>query len=98
LRQKPTAHIGYDLGLHLVRKFIQFSALHTVEEIQAFTSQWVPVPHWVKCDRFEIPQVKISEAAELLQKDLGPYGIEQVGGKEWWQWRRDKSPLEAEWR
>jgi acetyl esterase/lipase len=55
------------------------------------------VPHWVKCDRFEIPQVKISEAAELLQKNLGPYGIEQVGGKEWWQWRRDKSPLEAEW-
>ncbi|TLD32522.1 hypothetical protein E2P81_ATG05498 [Venturia nashicola] len=97
LRQKPTAHIGYDLGLHLVRKFIQFSALHTVEEVQAFTSQWVPVPHWVKCDRFEIPQTKISEAAKLLQKDLGPYGIDQVGGKEWWQWRREKTPLEAEW-
>ncbi|KAE9982239.1 hypothetical protein BLS_006398 [Venturia inaequalis] len=97
LRQKPTAHIGYDLGLHLVRKFINFSALHTVEEVQAFTSQWVPVPHWVKCDRFEIPQTKISEAAELLQKDLGPYGIDQVGGKEWWQWRREKTPLEAEW-
>ncbi|QDS72226.1 hypothetical protein FKW77_005509 [Venturia effusa] len=97
LRQKPTAHIGYDLGLHLVRRFIQFSALHPVEELQAFTSQRVPVPHWVKCDRFKIPQDKISEAAGILQKNLGPHGIDQVGGKEWWQWRRENAPLEAEW-
>lgn len=97
MRQTPRAHISYDLGLHLVRRFIEFSALHTVEEIQAFTSQWVPVAHWVRVDQFDIPQAKISEAANLIQKDLGPYGIDQVGGKEWWQWRREKSPLKAEW-
>ena len=97
MHEKPTAHISYDLGLHLVRRFVEYSAFHTIEELQAFTSQWVPAPHWVKCDEIEIPVTKISAAAEHLQKQLGPEGIEQVGGKQWWQWRRDNSPLKAEW-
>lgn len=96
-RRKPTAHLSYDLGLHLVRRFVEFSALHTVEEIQAFTSQWVPAPTWVKKDDFEIPQKNLSTAATHLQNELGPDGIEQVGGRKWWQWRPENSPLKAEW-
>jgi acetyl esterase/lipase len=76
---------------------VEYSALHTIEELQAFTSQWVPVPHWVKSDEIEIPTATIRAAAEHLQKELGPEGIEQVGGKQWWQWRRDNAPLKAEW-
>jgi acetyl esterase/lipase len=76
---------------------VEFSALHTIEELQAFTSQWVPAPHWVKCDEVEVPKQKIADAAKYLQNQLGPEGIEQVGGEQWWQWRRDNAPLKAEW-
>jgi acetyl esterase/lipase len=97
LHDKPVAHISYDLGLHLVRSFVEYSALHTIEELQAFTGRKVPVPRWVKCEEIEIPKSKITAAAEHLQAQLGPEGIEQVGGKQWWQWRRDDGPLKAEW-
>jgi acetyl esterase/lipase len=76
---------------------VEYSALHTIEELQAFTSQWVPVPRWVKCDEIEIPTSKTTLASEHLQNQLGPEGVEQVGGKKWWQWRRDNAPLKAEW-
>ncbi|KAF2091386.1 alpha/beta-hydrolase, partial [Saccharata proteae CBS 121410] len=97
LRQKPTAHIGYHEGLQLVREFLHYASNHTVDEIQAFTSQWVPVPHWVKQDSVTIPDEKLAESARLLQTQLGPDGIERIGGKNWWQWRRDDAPLKAEW-
>ncbi|KAF2760387.1 alpha/beta-hydrolase [Pseudovirgaria hyperparasitica] len=97
LRQKPTAHISYHEGLELIRRFLHHASFHTVEEIQAFTQQWVPVPHWIQTDTVEISAEKLSKAAELLCAQLGPEGIEQVGGKNWWQWRRDGNPLKAEW-
>ncbi|KIV99306.1 uncharacterized protein PV09_08967 [Verruconis gallopava] len=97
LRKKPTAHISYDLGLHLVRRFIEYSALHTVEELQAFTAQWVPAPRWVRTEDVEIGAANVEKAAEYILAQLGPDGIEQVGGKEWWQWRRENEPLKAEW-
>jgi len=36
-------------------------------------------------------------AATHLHNQLGPAGIEAVGGKTWWQWREDDTPLKAEW-
>ncbi|KAK0629181.1 hypothetical protein B0T17DRAFT_652892 [Bombardia bombarda] len=97
-RQKhPTAHISYDEGLHLIRSFLEYASRHTVEELQAFTSQWVPHPQWVKVDEVEISQDHLSRAAFLMQEQLGPEGIRQVGGKEWWQWRKPRTPLKAEW-
>lgn len=99
-RHKPTAHISYDLGLHLVRRFVNFSATHTVEELQAFTSQWVPAPTWVKTVDFLIPQANIDSAAAELIDQLESYGldgIKVVGGKKWWQWRPENAPLRAEW-
>jgi len=97
LRQKPTAHLPYNEGLHLVRAFIEFSSNHTVEDLQAFTAQWVPHPQWVKVIDVTIPDAHLDRAASLLQDQLGQDGIQMVGGRKWWQWRKPNSPLTAEW-
>ncbi|KAI0506057.1 alpha/beta-hydrolase [Xylaria bambusicola] len=97
LRERPTAHLSYDEGLHLIRSFLYFASQHTVEELQAFTAQWVPHPQWVKVKEVEIPEETLLEAADALQEQLGPEGVRLVGGKNWWQWRRPESPLKAEW-
>lgn len=44
-----------------------------------------------------IPEEKLSKAAEVLNTQLSPSGIRQVGGEKWWQWRRPDSSLKAEW-
>ena len=97
LKQKPTAHISYHEGLKLVRQFLDYASRHTVEDLQAFTAQWVPAPTWVHTSNLEIPAPYLERAAKLLQTQLGPKGIEQVGGSTWWQWRRPDAPLKAEW-
>ncbi|KAK3995807.1 hypothetical protein QBC44DRAFT_233031 [Cladorrhinum sp. PSN332] len=97
LAHKPTAHLSYHEGLHLIRSFLDHASRHTVEDLQAFTSQWVPHPQWVRVDEVEIGESELSRAADLLAEQLGPEGIRQVGGKNWWQWRKPKSPLKAEW-
>ncbi|MCJ1340164.1 hypothetical protein MMC09_005458 [Bachmanniomyces sp. S44760] len=96
-RQKPTAHISYDEGLSLIRQFLNYASHHTVEDIQAFTSQWVPTPRWVKADEEIIPEKIVSDAADKLNTQLGHKGIDRVGGSVWWQWRKDGSNLKAEW-
>ncbi|KAJ1338370.1 hormone-sensitive lipase [Microdochium nivale] len=97
LHQRPTAHLSYDEGLHLIRSFLRFASHHSVEDLQAFTAQWVPHPRWVKLEDVEIPEAKLDEAAAALIKQLGPDGLRKVGGKNWWQWRRPGRPLAAEW-
>ncbi|KAK2754271.1 hypothetical protein FQN54_007150 [Arachnomyces sp. PD_36] len=97
LHQKPTAHISYDQSLHLTRKFLDYASHHTVEEIQNFTAPWVPSPGWVKVENITIPEVNTSKAADALVSQLGPSGIEQVGGAKWWQWRGTSKSLRAEW-
>jgi acetyl esterase/lipase len=97
LAQKPTAHISYDEGLHLIRKFLSYASHHTVEDVQGFTAQWVPHPRWVKVDEVKIPEEHQTSAATAIQNQLGPRGIERVGGKTWWQWRRPGNQLQAEW-
>jgi acetyl esterase/lipase len=93
----PTAHISYDEGLNLIRQFLSYASFHTVEEIQAFTAQWVPTPRWVKCDEVAIPEVPIAAAAAALIAQLGHHGVNKVGGALWWQWRGETSVLKAEW-
>lgn len=97
LREKPTAHISYHEGLRLIREFLDYSAKHTVEDLQAFTAQWVPAPTWVRIQDVEISAQHLERSARLLQEQLGPSGIELVGGKTWWQWRRPDTPCKAEW-
>ncbi|KAF2453696.1 hypothetical protein BDY21DRAFT_309862 [Lineolata rhizophorae] len=99
LRQKPTAHISYHEGLQLVRQFLRHASYHTVEEVQAFTRQWVPAPAWVKTEAVDIDAAYLSRAAALLQEQLGTRGVELVGGAKWWQWRGEgeTARLRAEW-
>lgn len=97
LRQKPTAHVSYHEGLNLIRQFLHHASLHTVEELQAFTSQWVPCPRWVKVDGVSIPANSIVEAANAIISQLGHKGVDKVGGTKWWQWRLNGSTLKAEW-
>ncbi|GAM89909.1 hypothetical protein ANO11243_079490 [Dothideomycetidae sp. 11243] len=97
LRGKPTAHISYDEGLHLVRQFLEYASNHTVDEVQAFTAQWVPCPRWVKTEEVTIPASHLKHAASLLTSQLGPSGVEVVGGSKWWQWRPEQTPLKGEW-
>ncbi|KAI9765429.1 MAG: hypothetical protein M1840_007387 [Geoglossum simile] len=97
LINKPTEHISYHEGLRLIRRFLLYASNYTVEDVQAFTSQWVPVPHWVRVEEVIIPLEWISESAEAIQQQLGERGIRKVGGRTWWQWRKEGSPLKAEW-
>jgi len=51
----------------------------------------------VKVDDVVIPNEFITKSAEAIQEQLGRKGIEKVGGRTWWQWRRPGSELKAEW-
>ncbi|KAK5083574.1 hypothetical protein LTR05_006077 [Lithohypha guttulata] len=95
--QKPTAHISYDEGLHLIRSFLLYASHHTVEEVQAFTGQWVPHPRWTRIEDVPIPAASIHKAGELLTAQLGEDGIHAIGGKKWWLWRRKEAELKGEW-
>ncbi|KAK2014213.1 alpha/beta-hydrolase [Colletotrichum eremochloae] len=96
-KQRPDAHLSYDEGLHLVRTFLEFASHHTVEELQAFTAQWVPHPQWVKVEDVAIPETQLETSAKLIEGQLGPAGVRAVGGRKWWKWRKPQSPLKAEW-
>jgi acetyl esterase/lipase len=48
-------------------------------------------------DEVNISQEFVTKAAEVIQGQLGHHGIQKVGGKTWWQWRRPGSELNAEW-
>ncbi|RDA88087.1 hypothetical protein CP532_5285, partial [Ophiocordyceps camponoti-leonardi (nom. inval.)] len=98
LRQRPTAHLSYDEGLHLIRSFLDFASRHTVEELQAFTSQWVPHPQWVCVEAVTVSDALLERAADLVVNQLGEDGVRQVGGRKWWQWRGpEATALGAEW-
>ena len=72
-------------------------ANHSVEDVQSFTAQWVPAPTWVKIQQVEVPQSYSGEAAQHFIKQLGPIGVQEVGGQKWWQWRKNDASLKAEW-
>lgn len=90
LAQKPTAHISYHEGLELIRRFLHYASFHTVDELQAFTSQWVPVPRWVHVNVVEVSSNLLERSAHLLNAQLGPEGIKAVGGTNWWQVRQSR--------
>lgn len=96
-RTKPTVHISYDEAIQIIRQFLNYAAKHTVEDIQSFTAQRVPAPHWVKTTKVVIPENYLSSAATALIKQLGPKGIARVGGDKWWQWRGPAEDLRGEW-
>ncbi|OQE34726.1 hypothetical protein PENCOP_c016G06846 [Penicillium coprophilum] len=97
LHKKPTVHITYDEGIQIVRQFLFYASKHPVEDIQAFTRQWVPSPHWVRTETITIPEEFLSSAAHAVTKQLGPKGVIRVGGEKWWQWRGPSEELRGEW-
>ncbi|ETI19367.1 hypothetical protein G647_09199 [Cladophialophora carrionii CBS 160.54] len=96
-REKPTAHISYDEGLHLIRTFLKYASHHTVEDLQSFTGQWVPSPSWVRTENVTVPDDYLAKAARTITSQLGAAGVESVGGTRWWQWRPRGGELKAEW-
>ncbi|KAL1999444.1 hypothetical protein VTN02DRAFT_4504 [Thermoascus thermophilus] len=96
-REKPTARLSYHEGLHVIRQFLQYASYFTVEDIQSFTAQRVPSPHWIKVDEDLVPEQYLSAAADAVIQQLGPKGIARVGGKHWWQWRGPTGELRGEW-
>ncbi|KAJ5081834.1 Alpha/beta hydrolase fold-3 [Penicillium alfredii] len=97
LHDKPTVHITYDEGIQIVRQFLFYASKHPVEDLQAFTRQSVPSPHWVRTEAVTIPAEHLSEAANVVSKQLGRDGIVRVGGEKWWQWRGPSEGLKGEW-
>ena len=95
--KKPTAHISYDEGINLIRSFLNYASHKTVEDLQSFTAQWVPHASWVRTENVTIPEQQVNEAARVLIEQLGEDGIDQIGGRHWWQWRRKDAPLKAEY-
>ena len=45
----PSDDITYKEGLEVVRRFIDFSSHHGIEEVQAFTAMAVPTPRTSLC-------------------------------------------------
>ncbi|KAJ5805316.1 hypothetical protein N7474_011203 [Penicillium riverlandense] len=97
LRNQPSVHITYDEGIQIIRKFLVYASKHPIEDLQSFTSQSVPSPHWVRTETVTIPEESLSAAADALSKQLGPRGIARVGGEKWWQWRGPSEELKGEW-
>lgn len=94
---KPTVHITYDEGIHVIRQFLYYASKHPVEDIQAFTRQSVPSPHWVRTETVSISNEFLVPAAAAISKQLGPRGTVRVGGEKWWQWRGPAEDLKGEW-
>lgn len=80
-----------------MRQFLTFAAKYPVEDLQEFSRQWVPSPHWVRTEAISIPDQYLTSAAKALIAELGPKGITAVGGEEWWQWRGPSEELKGEW-
>ncbi|KAJ9200356.1 hypothetical protein DTO166G4_3357 [Paecilomyces variotii] len=97
LRHKPTHHLSYDEALHVLREFLRYASYHTVEDLQAFTNQSIPSPHWVRSEVVTIPEEYLATAAKTVIDELGPKGVKRVGGEKWWQWRLPGQDLKAEW-
>ncbi|KAJ5753366.1 Alpha/beta hydrolase fold-3 [Penicillium nucicola] len=97
LHNKPTVHVTYDEGIQIVRQFLFYASKHPVEDLQAFTRQWVPSPHWVRTETITIPENFLSSAGDAIVKQLGPKGVKRVGGEKWWQWRGPSEELKGEW-
>ncbi|PYH89690.1 lipase/esterase family protein [Aspergillus ellipticus CBS 707.79] len=97
LRHKPSIHVTYDESIRILREFLAYASKHPVEDLQSFSCQKVPAPHWIKLDTVSVANEHLSAAAVAINKQLGPRGIARVGGSEWWQWRGPAEELKGEW-
>lgn len=95
--KKPANHLSYDEGVHIARDFLKHASKHPLEDLQTFSQQRVPSAHWVRTETVTVPAEHLASAAANIIDQLGPKGVSQVGGKEWWQWRGPSGDLQGEW-
>lgn len=96
-QDKPTKELSYHEGLRVIRRFLYFASHHTVEEIQGFTSPFIPHPPYVRIEGLSIPRDYTSQANEHFAAQVGQHGIDRIGGPTWWQWRSADAPPRADW-
>ncbi|KAJ7068464.1 alpha beta-hydrolase [Mycena amicta] len=90
-------YILFDEAFHIVKSFIQFATLNTVESLQSFTNTHVPAPYWAVVVPVSIPLDTCNAAADLLIDWFGPEELKSVvGGERWWQ-VRGLQGIDAEW-
>ncbi|KAF8918226.1 hypothetical protein CPB85DRAFT_1283128 [Mucidula mucida] len=93
--KKPTTQLRrdellYDEAFNVIKKFLEVSTYHTVEEVQAFGNTQTPSPPWVHV-------VKVVAAKYLTQVLGGEETARRlVGGVKWWQ-VRGINGVEGEW-
>lgn len=78
-----------------MKRFLVYASHHPVEQLQAFTAQYVPHPITVHTEDATIPSEFLEASARHVIDQLGPGGLEKVGGSKWWKWRPKE--LTAEW-
>lgn len=95
LKGTPRSSFSYHEGVELIKKFMEYASNHTVEQFQAFTSQYVPHPISVHVEITTVPLEHLDKSAQYIIDQLGPDGVKKVGGTSWWRWRPKE--LSAEW-
>ncbi|KAF9031230.1 alpha/beta-hydrolase [Hymenopellis radicata] len=92
--KKPTTQLRrdellYDEAFNVIKKFLEVSTYHTVEEVQAFGNMATPSPPWVHVVKVVVPMSCCDDAAKYLTQVLGGEETARrlVGGVKWWQVR-----------
>ena len=72
----------------MVRAFLDYAAKHSVEDVQAYTSQVIPVPRWVHRLAVSIPSSCSERSEAILEAHLREYyggqaGVDEIGGLAW---------------
>lgn len=84
-----------DLGVSILKKFLIDSRDYKVEVVQDFCSRSLTDEFKFKFTSQPIDSKSESDSASYIRNYLGPEGIKQFGGSNWWLYR--KSPLKSWW-
>lgn len=94
-KDSPRHQLAYDEAIVLVKRFLEYCASHTVEQVQSFTANKIPTPSWVAKEEVIMADVYLDRAASHIIDHLGPSGLKTFGGPNWWQYRA--APMKCEW-
>ncbi|KAI5986945.1 Alpha/Beta hydrolase protein [Pisolithus albus] len=88
----------YDQAFNIIKRFLEISTYHSVEQVQAFANHRTAAPPSVHVVRLLVPVSCCDEAAAYLIEALGgeDHAKRIVGGTKWWQVRGIPG-IDAEW-
>ncbi|TXT16021.1 hypothetical protein VHUM_00524 [Vanrija humicola] len=100
IKDLPVNQLRYEAGVKVIRRFLDYSMAHPIEEVQSFSGQEVPDSRGWHKEWVGIPEANIERAADLVAEHLRTYTpdgdlVKLVGGDKWWRVRGHE--LEAEW-